>query len=568
MLAVVSPWALGGAPAWARQVLSGAVLLTGLAVFVAKWRAGLAPLPPRPLWPLLGLVLLGTLQLVPLASSLHALLAPGSAEVWHPPEPAAAAVLDRSGGGISLFPAATAGALLWILGLLALVSLAAPALDHPRARRRCVAVLVAGGLVVAVYGMVARVVFGSLLFGRFPVPTTNPFGPFVSKNHFAGYVGMAALLALGLATALAERERRGPSPLSWTQSPRVGRVFFALVASAALALSVLTAQSRGGAVALGVGALVFSGLRSQSRRSGREHRLRVAAVALVVVSLLALLPHEARARLFGLFGPPDASVVYRLAVWKDALRAWRASPLLGQGLGAFQDIVPRYKTAAADLRVEHAENEYVELLAEGGLTALLLVLLSGALLARAVVHRPDLPGGRRIEGEVAGAAASLAALAAHSLVDFNARLPASSLLAACALALVLGPASGHRAAGGRLYMSASLVCLVLTLLAMPAATPGPGAQGLADVRVSLASMTPSSARARRSEQVLGLHLRDRPADAPGWAILAWLRANAGADDEAQQLGRWASRLDPLRGSLGDYAEVLRARRASRIGGAN
>ena len=45
-------------------------------------------------------------------------------------------------------------------------------------------IFASSGLLVAVYGIVARVAYGPRLFGFLAVPTVSPFGPFVSKNHF------------------------------------------------------------------------------------------------------------------------------------------------------------------------------------------------------------------------------------------------------------------------------------------------------------------------------------------------------------------------------------------------
>ena len=54
------------------------------------------------------------------------------------------------------------------------------------------------------------------------VPTTAPFGPFVSKNHFAGWTEMAALLTAGLALGLADEARRRGR--DWTADARAGGV--------------------------------------------------------------------------------------------------------------------------------------------------------------------------------------------------------------------------------------------------------------------------------------------------------------------------------------------------------
>ena len=138
---------------------------------------------------------------------LHRWIAPGSAAVWHPDVPAAAAVLGPGPHPISLYPEATGRWIAFATGVVALALAAAPALRDRRLLLRASISVVAGGLLVAVYGLVARLAFGDKLYGFLTVPTIAPFGPFVSKNHFAGYVEMAAL-SRGWAWRLAWPTRR------------------------------------------------------------------------------------------------------------------------------------------------------------------------------------------------------------------------------------------------------------------------------------------------------------------------------------------------------------------------
>ena len=218
-LAVLAPWPFGSAPPWAVRAVTLIALATAIAVSLAQARQGALFLPRVPLWPVAILVALGFIQLVPLPGALHAILTPGSAQVWHPDEPAAAALLTASARPISLYPGATSAWVGVTGGLIALALLAGPALGRRRTMMAVTWTIVAAGTVVAVYGVVARTVFGPLLFGSIAVPTVSPFGPFVNKNHFAGYVEMPALLALGLGRGL----WRQHAPASGTGTPSGGR---------------------------------------------------------------------------------------------------------------------------------------------------------------------------------------------------------------------------------------------------------------------------------------------------------------------------------------------------------
>ena len=415
------------------------------------------------LLPFFGLIALGALQLVPLPASLHAALAPGSAELWHPEEPTAASVLGSGWRPISVHPTATLESVTLGLGLLSLVALAGPAMREGRWRRVSIVSVVLGGLTVAAYGVVARVAFGPLLYGRFAVPTVTPFGPFVSKNHFAGYVGMITFLALGLGIALVKRERGRASPLGWVTRPGADRALFAFGAAATMALSVLVSQSRGGALALLAGSIVFWLLRSRGAPLGRRGALAAACVGAVVVGMWTVLPAEAKQRLVGILGSPDVSGQYRLGVWRDALSAFRHSPWLGQGIGVFEDALPRFKTVAGHLRVEHAENELLELLVEGGLVASLLAGLAVVGVVRSVMRkvadRPMAP----TKGEVAGALAGLAALLTHSVFDFSLHVPATLTMAAFLLAVVL---AGQFREGSRAGRAPGVLALLVLASAL------------------------------------------------------------------------------------------------------
>jgi hypothetical protein len=552
---------MGGAPDWASRALSLFALglaALGVAELVVRPRAAIFLSPFAPLY---GLALLGCLQVLPLPLLLHQWLAPGSAAVWHPADPVAAAVLGPGLKPLSVFPAATLRGVAWLLGLAALASVAGPALRELRWARKLALAAIAGGLFVAVYGIVARVAYGPRLFGFLAVPTVSPFGPFVSKNHFAAYVGALALVSLGFAVGLADAARRDVAWLSWVRSPRAAQVVLAFGASLVLVLAVLVAQSRGGALGLGAGVAAFLLLRLSrgGRLSVRGGGLVVLLGAASVLLVMTLLPSEARSRLSTLAGSPDPSGTFRLGVWKDALMAFRASPWLGHGLGAFEDALPPHKTVAGELRVEHAENDFLEILVDAGLVAGALVAWGIALLVRS--SRAAL-GRRGLErGLALGAAAAVVGLAVHSLVDFPLRLPAvaSAFVVVVSLSCAVGeqvPTGAPLTRSGAIAGFAVLLAFwVHVLIAAPlAARAGslPGVQRA--IRSGIAGPAPSRARTTAAE--LRLYLQSRPGDAEAWALLAWLRAREGDRAGAVALARHAVALDPRREALQSYARSL------------
>jgi O-antigen ligase len=561
-LAVLAPWPLAGAIPEAQRALTLLALGTGTLCLAAMARAGARPSATekmrlgRPQAALLVLALVAAVQLIPLPSRLHALLSPPSAGIWHPRETAAAAALGSDAKPLSAAPMATLSALAWLLGLATLSSLGSAALSDRRILVRATVVLVAGGVVVAVYGVVARVLFGSLLFGRITVPTVSPFGPFVSKNHFAAYVAPLALLSLGLALGWANRIRRSRGSLSWVGEPGSFRVVMAFGATVVLVLSTLVSQSRGGALSLFAGGLLFFALRWETSRDLRRGLLLPAAGIAVTGALLGLLPEEARSRLMLLGGAGDASSSYRLAIWADALRAARSSPLLGFGVGSFGEAFPPFKTSAGQLRVEHAENDYIELVFEGGALAGLLLVWTALGIRR--VKRRLFEGTRATEqGVLCGALAGLGALAAHSVVDFSLRLPACGAVAAVLLGM-LGTSSPIAVPfrPGRSLRLLGATMLMMVLLAEATAPPWGPSRRLRALQVAISMPTPTPARILRAEAELMTHLRAWPADAEAWAFLSWLHTLRTQCREAESLARHARELDPLRPGLADFEAAV------------
>jgi len=560
-LVVLSPWPFGSAHPTATRgiaLIASLVALLGLGASLRGTELGrFAVLPGLSMGPLVALWTLALLQTLPCPPSVHGILARGTADLWHPAAPALVAVLGRGPHTVSLDAAATIRWLAFSTAVLSLSLAASPALRARRTLLRSTVALGVGSVLVAVCGLLGRLLFVDRLYGVFAVPTVAPFSPFVSKNHFAGYVELSACLALGLAAGLADEARRGPERLSWLESRRAPWVVAAWGAAIVLVLAVPVALSRGGVVSLAAGLATFAAIRlgTRTNRPARGAALTISTLAAVVIALALLLPEEARDRVRTL-GDVDSSGAYRIAVWRDSLRLFASSPVVGSGFGAFAEALPRFKSGAGDVRVEHAENDYLELLCEGGVVAALLVgvvLLRWLLAAwRAIAREPH----RLQRGVRAGALAGLVALLVHCAFDFNLRIPSNALLAAFLLALVLPAPSADapRAPSRRnaaLLLAGSLLAAVIALLA-------PWRPRDVD-RGALQRAAAAGGAGLRGEALardLTAHLRSRPADAAAWVALAWLRLPR-APEDADVLATWAQSLDPQHAALTAAAARVR-----------
>lgn len=132
---------------------------------------------------------------------------------------------------------------------------------------------------------------------------------------------------------------------------------------------------------------------------------------------------------------PQEMETGRSAVYAATLALWRDFPLLGAGLGNFQEVFPRYQPPTAGQNFyDYAHNDYLQLLVETGAIGFLLLgwCITG-VLRRAARSWSTVTGEPRLW--LAGVLTGIVAILLHSLVDFSLHIPANALLFVTLLAL-------------------------------------------------------------------------------------------------------------------------------------
>jgi O-antigen ligase len=125
----------------------------------------------------------------------------------------------------------------------------------------------------------------------------------------------------------------------------------------------------------------------------------------------------------------DLSAQARLLVWQDTLRLGRDYPWTGTGLNTFSWAFLLYqRPQRGQLFYTHAENDYLQAFAEGGLllvTFLALALLWGGAQLLNRWSESERPFER---GLGLGLLGGIAALLIHSAGDFNMHITANAML--------------------------------------------------------------------------------------------------------------------------------------------
>jgi O-antigen ligase len=272
-------------------------------------------------------------------------------------------------------------------------------------------------------------------------PRALPFGPFIDRNHFATWLVLAISVIGGYLAArvighMRERGTGGwrPAMLAVLHGDATGL----LACLAMMILTLAATLSRSGGVALvtatAVGAMLV--------RSNRRHTFTMAgAVILLLATAAAWTNGEGfLQRLQGTLGTPTP--IGRLAIWRDTVPIVNDFPVIGTGAGTFAHAMFVYQRTGRQVLFNHAHNEYLQLISEGGVALLATILAIMVMMSRIVITRVDNDSGPHRLIRI-GAAAGLAGIAVQSIWDTGLHEPANLLLAAVLAGLAVRQNRSH-----------------------------------------------------------------------------------------------------------------------------
>ncbi len=294
-----------------------------------------------------------------------------------------------------------------------------------RRMRVLIAVIIALGVASAIFGILRQTTQRSLGFGLPLLQMIGGYGQFINRNHFAYLMEMGFGLTLGLVVA---------------RGVKRDKLLLYVAAILPLWMALVLSGSRGGLFAMMAqvvaAALLFdmvvrsrdfsepvSKLVSIARSLPVRLGLLVVLICGVAVGTLwmggdplAARVEEARTQLSS--DTTDRSGVSRSEIWRASRAMFFANPILGVGMGAYWATIPRFHNASGSMTPQQAHNDYLEVLASGGVVGFAIL----AWFAVAVFRRTkeNLRSANHFRGAAAfGAAIGIVGVAVHSLVDFG-----------------------------------------------------------------------------------------------------------------------------------------------------
>lgn len=234
------------------------------------------------------------------------------------------------------------------------------------------------------------------------------FAQFVNKNHFAYLIEMAIGLIIGL--AFGERTKQNLVYLA-----------FLIPLWVALVLS----NSRGGILAILVQVLIATMLLV------RWPRLKIALAVVLVAGVCAGTLWVGGDRLANTIAPATNDLTTNVAssrenasrneIWRATLKLFSAHPVIGAGLGGYWIGITAYHDASGALVPQEAHNDYLELLASGGVIGFVIGVWFLVTVIRVTKSNLSMSKGF-VHALRVGAVIGIAGVLVHSLFDFGLHL--------------------------------------------------------------------------------------------------------------------------------------------------
>ena len=290
------------------------------------------------------------------------------------------------------------------------------------------------GLWLSVLVAVQRATSPSMLYWYFkPLDAgASPYGPFVNRNALATWLAMAVPIAVGYAVARDQSDRRSNVGIAAKIAAMDSTQLWLAGAACLMTGAVFASMSRAGILAIGAGVLAFVAVARSRIHRGRA--MVWAGVGLGGLALIGLMFANFGALVMRLQGTTEAGDWGRRAIWRDTWRMTQDFWVAGVGAGAFERGMLLYQQGSRVFFFNHAHDEYLQILAEGGLLLAVpaaIAAIAGALLIARRLRVDRTP----IFWIRAGAIAGMVAVAVQSVFDTGLRTPANGALFAIVAAI-------------------------------------------------------------------------------------------------------------------------------------
>jgi len=272
----------------------------------------------------------------------------------------------------------------------------------------------------------------------------NATGTYANRNHLAGLLEMVFPISLALTVASVgqlgsngSRRSKWRKHLDFLSTGRGHQAFVYGALTLLFLLAIIFTRSRTGIALSMLGVLVSS--FAFSRRLGGNNIY--GTVGTVITACVGIAIIIGLAPVLDRFSASDTVEDARIRIFSSSIDGIGEYFPVGSGPGSYPETFPRFEppTLAGGQLVNHAHNDYLEWLFEGGLPAGAIIVVCLAIYLRQwsrVWTRGIWDTFRFIQ---VGAGIGILLMLLHGLTDFNQRIPANMVFLAFLAAIFLSP---------------------------------------------------------------------------------------------------------------------------------
>lgn len=272
----------------------------------------------------------------------------------------------------------------------------------------------------------------------------SAMGTYANRDHLAGLLEMSLPLALALFAAHLGRNKRHREHYRGLRQ-KLSQLMFKYINATALyglmslvlLLGLVFTQSRIGVV-LSMVVIVLSGLAFAKRLGGNNAFGLVGTIAVLGGSLAAVIGLVPVLNRFTADPMQDWRWTIYEHTWQGVLHFFP----YGSGAGTYQHALQAFQpNISSNIIINHAHNDYLEWLMEGGLAA--AIIMAGLICCYLIrcLKLMTLQHWSRFQFAQVGAAIGLFAMLLHSFFDFNLHIPANQIAFAFLAATFFHPSS-------------------------------------------------------------------------------------------------------------------------------
>jgi len=463
-LIIFTPLAFSTVEIWSEAIMEIVIFLVTLVWLLKVYVEGKIFIVETPInLIIITFICLVAFQLIPIPDSLVNIISPNTKKV-----------IDFYTSGISdtvnfktisIYPWATRGELVKLFTYAMTYFLVANNFNGRRKKNKLFLCIIIIGFVESFYGIIQYVSGEKMIFqlSKMYHVKERLISTFPSADHFSAYIKMCIFLSIGYliyffdkkskngfgfeeTDSREKRKRKKLNFIGWGKKfissgrdleKKIMLIFLITI----MIVALIFTKSRGGILSFIV-SFIFMGILIFLRGSLKKHLwalFLIIIITLIFGSWIGLTPVLDRYFNVSLEVELEEG---RLSIWKSTYEIFKHYPVLGTGFGSFVYIFPSYSLRSGQAWVNHAHNDWLELLSDTGILGF-VIIVSGTfyLIIFSLMKMLKREGDSQI-WIFLGGYTSILSMILHSFIDFNLRTSANAFLVVVIIGILTSLSEG------------------------------------------------------------------------------------------------------------------------------